>query len=733
MRRLLIAANRLPVTATLDGDSARLSPSSGGLATGMRGVHGGDGAAVWIGWAGALDGVSAAARRSLDAELASQSLVPVHLSADEVRGFYEDISNTVLWPVYHLQIDQIPFEIHGWDAFVRANERFADVIASEYRAGDLIWVHDYQLSLLPAMLRQRLPNAPIGFFLHIPFPPSDVFRVLPWRTDILEGMLGADLVGFHAASYLRHFGTSLQRVLGLQTQVDRVRFGGRDIQMGVFPMGIDAQSWSTRADDDSVLADVAALRRDAGGRKLLIGVDRLDHTKGLLRRCLAIENLLATDPGARDSIRFIQVTVPSRERVEAYADLRRRLDELIGRINSAYASPSSVPIHHIHRSISPHELSTLYRAADVMVVTPLRDGMNLVAKEFVASRPDGDGVLVISEFAGAASELGEAVHVNPYDVDGVARALRASLDMPEDERRSRMQAMRSRVFSHDVHAWARSFTQALEAASARAREATVAPSTSGFERLKTIFSRLPAGRQVLMFLDYDGTLVPFAPTPDAAPDDELLALLARVAQRPGCQIHMVSGRTRESLDRWFAGLPIGLHAEHGLWTRLPGGAWTMTRQVRDDWKEQVRPTLEHFTATTRGAFIEEKTAGLAWHYRLAQADHTDGANFGDVQAQELRLLLSDLLSNSPVEVISGNKVIEIRPHGVDKGTIVARVLDSAPCPDLILAFGDDQTDEDLFGALPPGAISVHVGPGASAALYRVDTIDEMRKLLALFT
>lgn len=733
MRRLIIASNRLPITAELEGDVIKSTPSGGGLATGLKGLFNGSGG-VWVGWPGELGDASEEARRGLDADLASQGLVPVHLSDEEVQGFYHDISNAVLWPAFHLQIDQIPFEITGWDEFVRANHRFAEVIAREYRAGDAIWIHDFQLCLVPTMLRELLPNASIGFFLHIPFPPSDVFRVLPWRAEILEGLLGADLVGFHAPSYMRHFGTSVQRLLGLDTHVDRVRFRGRDVRIGVFPMGIDAQSWSTRASEPSVLDDVAELRKEAGDRKLIIGVDRLDYTKGLLGRILAIEHVLAADPEAKDNIRYVQVTVPSRERVEAYADQRRKVDELMGNVNAEYASPSAVPIHHIHRSISDHELSTLYRAADVMLVTPLRDGMNLVAKEFIASRPDGDGVLVLSEFAGAAFELGEAVHVNPYDVDGVARAIQSALAMPEEERRRRMCALRSRVFEHDVHTWAKTFMSQLEAASSHAREATGLATTNGYQRLKTIFSRLPRDRDVLMLLDYDGTLVPFADTPDAAvPDEELLALLTSLAARPGASIHLVSGRTRASLDRWFGALPIGLHAEHGVWSRPPGGAWYMPRKVRSEWKEQIRPALDHFTATTHGSFIEEKTFGLAWHYRLADADHTDGASFGDVQAQELRLLLSELLANSPVKVLSGNKVIEIRPHGIDKGTIAGRLLANGPCPDLLLAFGDDQTDEDLFAALPPGAISVHVGPGSSAALYRVDTIEEVRSLLTLFT
>ena len=389
-----------------------------------------------------------------------------------------------------------------------------------------------------------------------------------------------------------------------------------------------------------------------------------------------------------------------------------------------------MPIHRIHQSLSQHELAVLYRAADVLLVTPLRDGMNLVAKEFVASRSDEDGVLVLSEFAGAASELGESLHVNPYDLDGTARAIRQALDMPREERRERMRALRSRVFDQDVHRWLTSFIEQLSRASRKARASSVAP-VAGLPQLRKVVSGLRHDQDVVLIIDYDGTLVPFADAPDAAaPDRELLDLLAALAANPRVQVHVVSGRTRDSMARWFDDLPIGLYAEHGLWARPAGTtAWSMTRQIKADWKSRVRPLFEQFTSATRGTFIEEKTAALTWHYRTATADYTNGANFGEVQARELRLLLSNLLANSPVEVLPGNKVVEVRPQGMNKGMVVPPILAVASPHSAIIAIGDDRTDEDLFEALPDGSVTAHVGEGASVALYRLDDSNDVRCLL----
>ncbi|MDE3094544.1 MAG: bifunctional alpha,alpha-trehalose-phosphate synthase (UDP-forming)/trehalose-phosphatase [Chloroflexota bacterium] len=725
--RLLLVANRLPITARIGDDGAiSVEPSSGGLATGLWGPHQRSGG-LWIGWPGELQ-LDPRQKRQLDDKLADLRALPVYLTQDEVNEYYENMANGVLWPLFHYLIDQLPNELGDWNVFRGVNEKFARAVIDNYRSGDLIWVQDYHLMLVPAMLRRALPDARIGFFLHVPFPSSEVFSVLPWREEILQGLLGADLIGFHTPGYLRHFSTSLRRVLGVDVDVDALWQDERRVRLGVFPMGVDAARWARSADSPEVAREVASLCEEAGGRKIIVGIDRLDYTKGIPRRLVAIDRLFADHPELCDRVRVVQVTVPSREHVEQYAEFKRRIDELVGRINGTHATASWMPIHHMYRAISQAEVCALYRAADVMLVTPVRDGMNLVAKEFVATRTDEDGVLILSEFAGAAAEMGEALHINPFDTERLAARINDALSMPEPERKARMRALRSRVLTHDVHRWAESFIGALAETGPAYRRSQRASAPSDLASIVECVRRAP---QALLVLDYDGTLVPFAPTPDeAVPDPDLRDLLSALAARPGLHVHVVSGRTRASLDRWLGCLPVGLHAEHGLWSRLaPGAPWRILRPVSQEWKEKVRPIMEHFVGATRGTFIEEKTGSLAWHYRLAKADFAPETDFGEYQAKELRLLLGEMLSNAPVQVLAGNKVVEVRPQGVHKGMIVPVLLSTIEDQAPILVVGDDRTDEDIFAALPDDALTVHVGSGVSLAQFRVDTPADVRRLL----
>jgi trehalose 6-phosphate synthase/phosphatase len=459
--RLLIVSNRLPITARLTGGRLVLTPASGGLATGMRPFHESS-HGLWIGWPGDVSRFSDDDRAALDAALEQRGIVPVHLSTEQIDRYYHGFSNRVLWPLFHYLIDRMPVDASGWGAYREVNAAFADVVARVHQPGDLIWVHDYQLMLLPAMLRERLPNARIGFFLHIPFPSAEVFRVLPWRRELLEGLLGADLVGFHVSAYMRYFVDALQQVVGVAQGVDHVRVGKHEVGVGAFPMGVDTQAFVDLANDSEVKASADAIRRDAGGRQIVLGVDRLDYTKGIPRRLESIERLLKKRPHLRDEMRYVQVAVPSRGEVDSYQRFKRLVEESIGRINGTCSTLRSTPIHYIHQSVSMRELVALYAAADVMLVTPLRDGMNLVAKEYVATRVNDDGALVLSEFAGAAAELAGAVVVNPYDVDAVSESIHRALSMPDAERRTRMSSMRERVGEYTVHRWAADFLERLE-------------------------------------------------------------------------------------------------------------------------------------------------------------------------------------------------------------------------------------------------------------------------------
>ncbi|MGH9409799.1 MAG: bifunctional alpha,alpha-trehalose-phosphate synthase (UDP-forming)/trehalose-phosphatase [Vicinamibacterales bacterium] len=722
--RLLIVSNRLPVAARLAAGRVRLALSSGGLAAGLRPYHADGARGVWIGWPGDVSRWPAEERRELDARLRQRAIVPVHLSPEHVERYYHGFANRVLWPLFHYLIDRMPVHATGWDAYKAVNEAFADVVAREYRPGDTIWVHDYQLMLVPALLRERLPGARIGFFLHIPFPSSEVFRILPWRSQILHGLLGADLVGFHAFAYMRHLMASLLHVEGVEPDIDRVRVGDRDVLLGVFPMGVDAARFTELSQDPAVIARAAAIKQEAGGRQILLGVDRLDYTKGIPRRLQAVERLLEREPDLIDRIRYIQVAVPSRGEVDSYQRFKREVEEAVGRINGARGSLRSTPVHYMHRSVAPRELVALYRAADAMLVTPLRDGMNLVAKEFVASRSDDDGVLVLSEFAGAAAELDGAVIVNPYDVDGVADVLTHALFMSAGERRARMQSLRRQVLAYDVHAWAAAFLDRLQAA-----RPAVSPSEEPAPRptLRAVLTDARHAPGLRLLLDYDGTLTPIVRDPQlAAPDEELLGLLRTLAAIPEVRLDIVSGRPRETLEGWLGDLPIGLWAEHGFWRRAaPGDPWEPASLIPPDWMNRTRPILEQFTARTPGSHLEQKTASIAWHYRRAQRE------FGARQAHELRMLLGEALSNQPFEVLEGKKVIEVRLRGVSKAVVARRVQAETGDDTVIVAIGDDRTDEDLFRALRPSAITIAVGTLPTGARFRVDNVQAVREILRL--
>jgi trehalose 6-phosphate synthase/phosphatase len=722
MSRLLIVANRLPVTVQIRNGEVEVERSTGGLATGLLRPHE-QSEGLWIGWPGTSQDLSPEQQALLDEKLASMRLAAVPLSTDQVTRYYEGYSNGVLWPLFHYLLDQIPQQVSDWDAYVEVNERFAEVVAAKYQPDDLIWVHDYQLLLLPAMLRRRLPEARIGFFLHIPFPSEELFRTLAARDRLLEGILGADLVGFHTPAYLRHFAISLTDILGLTVEIDRVQLPAREVRLGVFPMGVDAASFRNLANDPAVEAEAQAIRGD-GSVRLLLGVDRLDYTKGIPRRLLAYERMLQVHPELREQVRLVQVAVPSRTGVGAYQEFRALVDGLVGRINGAFGTARWVPVHYIFRGLSQPDLVALYRAADVMLVTPLRDGMNLVAKEFVASRTDGDGVLVLSEFAGAAWELPEAIQVNPYDADGAAEGFYRALTMEPEERKARLGPLRARVETFDVHRWVASFLEQLEGVVRPMTRPGVAVAGTAAVRAELV-RRMLETDELLLLLDYDGTLVPFTPTPELArPDAALLGLLRALAERPDAEVHVVSGRSREALDRWLGGLPVWLHAEHGFWSRAPNGTeWVAAAEVSGSWREPVLAILRDITARTPGSLIEAKAVALAWHYRLA--DRETGAR----RANELRLHLNQLLSNQPVEILAGNRVIEIRPYGIHKGRIVPPLPPERLARTAILAIGDDRTDEDLFTALPPEAVTVRVGPGATHARYRLEGVGAVRVLL----
>ncbi|MFZ5443872.1 MAG: bifunctional alpha,alpha-trehalose-phosphate synthase (UDP-forming)/trehalose-phosphatase [Myxococcota bacterium] len=714
MSRVLIVSNRLPVTLSSKDGVLTAHASSGGLATSMASVHGA-GDSQWLGWAGPVDATPA----ELEAALAPLRCVPVPLTAAEVAAYYDGFCNGVLWPLSHYLLDKVRLDAHEeWRTFEAVNERFADAVARAWQPGDLVWIHDYQLALVPALVRRRCPQARIGFFLHVPFPAADVFRILPWREELLRGLLGADVVGFHTAGYAYHFAYACSQVLGLELTGDVLRDDGRPVRVAAFPIGIDARAWADRASTRPVQERAEQLKSEAQGRKLVLSVDRLDYTKGFVRRMLVLDRLLTAHPQLRERLHVVQVAVPTRENVDAYADYRKTVNELVGRVNGAHGTPTRNVVHLLYRGVEPDELSALYVAADVMLVTPLRDGMNLVAKEYVASRIDDSGVLVLSEFAGASTELHEALQVNPYDLDGAADAILNALTMPGEEQAMRMSALRRVVHQGDVASWARNFLAAVA-------ESPVYGVVRSPDALGTELARARAAPELLVVLDYDGTLVDFATSPRAAvPDAELLELVGRLVKRPRTRVHVVSGRARESLEDFFSELPeLGLHAEHGLFSRPPGGAWHARAPLPPPWLEAVRTIVADVVRRTDGALLEEKSGAIAFHFRATEP------LLGLRRLAELKERLTRLDQSSSFELLDGARVLEVRQRGIHKGVVVPELLHGVAPGAAILSLGDDRTDEDLFMALPPDAITIHVGSGQSVARHRLEDVDAVRALL----
>ena len=724
MSRLILVANRLPVSLDLSDGQVKVQDSAGGLATGMRGLSKEE-RTSWVGWPGGIPS-SDEQRALLDQKLTEHSATPVYLSAAEAERFYEGMSNSVIWPLFHYLVDRLPLFVRDFDDYRAVNERFADIVCAQAGEDDLIWIHDYHLLLLPKILRERLPRARIGFFLHIPFPSSEIFRLMPHREELLRGMLGANVIGFHTFGYARHFADALLGNLGIEPELDTVDVEGRSVSIGVFPMGIDVQSFERLADSPELPERVAELRRAQGVEQLILGVDRLDYTKGIPRKLLAMERLLERSPQYRGKVRLLQVAVPSRENVAEYKSLRADVEGLVGRINGSSGSLHDAPIHYLYKSLTQEELVASYRAAQIMVVTPLRDGMNLVAKEYVASRTDGDGVLVLSELAGAASELGEALVVNPYDVESLAVSLDRALTMPETERRERMSALRDKVSARPVEVWARTFVDKLESGERGPEPQDLRHDSA---ELDALAQRLASRAEVLLALDYDGTLVPIVKNPDLArPDTALRELLTMLAEFKGVEVCVVSGRAQPSLGGWLGDLAIDLVAEHGVWSKRAGSP---------DWKSHIDPNslgwitdakaiLETYVERAPGAFLEEKTAGLAWHYRLVDP------YLGVALARELRVHLVRHFAQAPVSILAGRKVLEMRPQGIDKGAAVRDSLNLLRPGIAIAAAGDDRTDEDLFASLPEGSISLCAGTLATRARYRVSGPDQVRRFLRSF-
>jgi trehalose 6-phosphate synthase/phosphatase len=719
--RLIVVSNRLPVGLERQGDKWHTSKSAGGLATAMDPVLRNTGG-VWVGWSGAKEDSEELQNQLRD----EHGCIAVPLPPDIAEQFYEGYSNQALWPLFHSFATRLNFDPDTWAGYMEANRRFCDVVVEQYKPGDRIWVHDYHLMPLPRLLRQRLPDAPIGFFLHIPFPASDIFSLLPRGDELLDGLLGADLIAFHTHTHLQHFRRSVRRLLGVESRVDRLETEARTVRLQALPIGIAPEEFLGYLNQPDTQTHYRALYRAYSDRKVIVAVDRLDYTKGLPQRLRTYRRLLKSEPELHGKVVLVQVAVPSRENIGSYQALTSEVNQLIGEINGEFGTTHWVPVVYIHRGIPRPELVALYHLADVAWVSPLRDGMNLVAKEFVACKPDGNGVLVLSSFAGAAAEMGEALLVNPYDEERTAAVVSRALVMGADEKQERMLALHDRVIRKNVFEWGERFLSLLdESAGVRRQGCTAGPAVLPVHEVVSAYRE--AQNRVLL-LDYDGTLVPFAGRPqDAKPDRDLLEILATLSFEAENHTLLLSGRKVGDLEKWFGHLPeLGIAGEHGMRWRLPRAVeWRSGARPAAEWKQSVLSILEHFTDRTPGSSIEEKEFALVWHYRMAEPE------FADWLAAELVSMLDGMLAETELRAYRGNKIVEVKPMSANKGTFAAAFMEEHRDAEFVLALGDDRTDEDMFAQLPEPAWTVHVGRGPSKAAYFVPDVRAVRNLLRL--
>jgi trehalose 6-phosphate synthase/phosphatase len=724
--RLVVVSNRLPMTLTKERGSWKSSRSPGGLATAMDPLLERNGG-IWIGWSGDSSAKADPRRQAvLDEWREKENCIAVDLPADVVKGYYEGFSNATLWFLFHSFPGLFKFNTNDWRDYVRANEAFRDAVVKELQPGDLVWIHDYQLMLLPKMIREAVPDARIGFFLHIPFPSSDVFRVLPRREEVLKGLLGSDYISFHTHRYLQNFRSSLLRVHGIRSTMDRIGLGSRQVRMEAQPIGIAPLEFREILDQEKTKEIIAGYRKNYDGVKLLVGVDRLDITKGLPERLRAFQRFLTKNRRMQGKVTLIQIAVPSRGNIPIYKDLQQEVDELVGQINGRFSTPSWSPIVYMKRNLSQEELAALYSVADAALVTPLRDGQNLVAKEYVACKQNGDGVLLLSEFAGAAAEMGEAIQINPYDEERTADAIARALSMPVAEKRERMAALYKRVVRNDVFTWGARFVRNLaEAADSRMMVGAGRPQQLPLSEIEAAYE---TASKRLILLDYDGTLVGYAQrAEDAIPPLKLKRILAGLAADPRNTAVIVSGRAKTDLERWFGKIPnLWLAAEHGAVMRRPWEKeWSGSNQnVPDNWKKQVFEVLEHFADRTPGSYVEEKELSLVWHYRMSDPE------FGEWLANELNSTLDELLADTQLRAIQGRKNVEVKLMWATKADVLTQMTQDVPGFDFMLAAGDDTTDEDLFAKMPPDSWTVHVGGEHSLARFRMRGYREMRDLLA---
>lgn len=716
MSRIVIISNRLPVSIVKQDHGIQFKSSEGGLATGLGSIYKGDNN-LWVGWPGLMEKPDI---EKVKERLKKKNLIPVFLNKKDVKEFYEGFSNETLWPIFHYFPQYAKYKSSYWQTYIDVNYKFYYVIENIIKPEDIIWIHDYHLLLLPQIIREKFPNATIGFFQHIPFPSFEIFRLLPWRDTILKGMLGADLIGFHTYDDMRHFLSSVYRLLGIDGSGGQLEVNHRNIIVDAFPMGIDYNKYHTIALSGDVLIHEKKIRSSLGQQKTILSIDRLDYSKGIPQRLNAFELFLQRYPEYKEKVSLVQIVVPSRDKVQKYNELREEVNKLVGNINSTYRTITWTPIIYFYRSFSIDMLSAFYKLADVALVTPMRDGMNLVCKEYIASKLDKRGVLILSEMAGASHELSDAILINPNDINQIVEAIYTSLTLSNEDQSRRMINMQHILKTFNIHHWVKLFLERIHYA--KEKQNSLLTRRIDNEVFKLFKQKYDSSTNRLFFLDYDGTLTPFKGEPgEVSPDQDLVDLIKILTKSSKNKVVIISGRDKDTLDKWLGSFNIDIIAEHGAWLKTDK-KWHLINSLPDSWKKEILPLMEQYVSRTPRAFIEEKNYSLVWHYRMVER------GLGELRTRELVNHLKYLAANYNLHVMEGNKVIEIKNIEVNKGRAALKWLEQYPS-DFIITIGDDWTDEDIFQVMPEHAFTVKVGGTTSAAKYNINSYIDTRYLL----
>lgn len=730
-RKLILVSNRLPFTAREKDGAFRYAESVGGLTTGMsaflQSSAGGSSLFdeyVWVGWPG--NTIEKKSQPALRREVLERfKSHPVFLTTQEMELFYLGFCNETIWPLFHYFPSLTTYREDFWNQYRKVNETFAEAVAEVAGPDDIVWVHDYHLMLTPGLLKKKIPQVPVGFFLHIPFPSFEIFRLIPgaWRREILEGLMGADLAGFHTYEYTENYLRCVLRILGEAHTMGTIQMHDRLVKAETFPMGIDVGRFMTAAQSSDIQAESRQLRDSLSGEKVILSVDRLDYTKGILNRLEAYEHLLESHKEHRREVVLVMIVVPSRTGVRQYGRMKKQIEETVGRINGKFGTVGWSPIIYQYRAVPFPSLVAYYAASDIALVTPLRDGMNLIAKEYIASRVDGTGVLILSEMAGAAKELGEALVINPNYKDEIAAAMQEALTMPKEEQQRRNRVMRERITRYNVVRWANDFVGQLQ--SIRGLQQALSAKMLSPKARTELLEHYARAQRKGIYLDYDGTLSPFVRRPeDAVPSQSIIKTLKTLAVSESTRVTIISGRKRDLLEEWFKEIPVRLVAEHGVWVKEPEQEWTLMKPLNTVWKGSVIPILEQHAERLPGSFVEEKEYSVVWHFRGADPEH------GELMAAELMDTLIGFTANVEAQVLRGNKIVEVRSQGVTKGIVGDDLIRRAD-DDFVLFIGDDWTDEDLFKVLPTTAYSIKVGMAKTHARWMVRGVEDVHALLGL--